>query len=337
MTLTRASRCLVVVLLALASVSLADPESAGPLLRLHPDLPEILDRGWVERLVLFEDVPDLETVQFGRSVWGGVTARLETAGGVYERSLSTEHWAALRLRAEAVLAGEDPPPPPPSEVVPRAWPRVWPEAPPPPAAVPRDHDRDRGPVSIRGQWMAIVEAGARLDVSGFNTYFTPMGSIGISFAYGVTDHLAPILGFYAGFGDMRREFESAWGDGRANAFGFTLTSLYSKGLGERHQVYVEGGGGYHIRSLYWGGAFYDQRTNRWYEGRALEQRDLGWNVRVGWQLRRSRGDRPRLLDVGLGFQSSPADLWLFPDGDTFFEASDRDLWMSLTFRLWDGL
>jgi len=74
-----------------------------------------------------------------------------------------------------------------------------------------------------------------------------------------------------------------------------------------------------------------------YEGRIIEQKDFGWNLRVGWLLSRARGNRPRLLDVGVGIQSSPADPWVFETDDTLFQAAGRDTWITLSFRFWDGL
>ncbi len=164
-----------------------------------------------------------------------------------------------------------------------------------------------------------------------------MGQIGISFGYGVTGSLVPLLGFYAGFGDMRGDFEDAFGDGRTNGFGFTFNTLWRAGLGRRHSLYVEGGGGYHIRSLYWGNAFVDPVSGRIYEGRVIEQRDVGWNARVGWLLARAGGNRPRLLDVGIGVQSMPAEQWVFATDEAMFAAGSRDTWIFLTVRFWDGL
>ena len=198
-------------------------------------------------------------------------------------------------------------------------------------------DLPDGGVPLRGRWLALVEAGMRLNVSSFNTIFSPMGQLGLAFAYGASERVIPCLGFAAGFGDMRGDFEDAFGDGRANTFGFTLTTVLRQPLGERQSVYVEGGGGYFIRSLYWGGAFVDPVTGEITEGRVLEQQNFGWQARVGWLLRRDHPRRPRLLDVGLAVQTSRADPWVYWTDDVRFSATERDTWLILSVRFWDGL
>ncbi|MEZ4387937.1 MAG: hypothetical protein R3D98_10255 [Candidatus Krumholzibacteriia bacterium] len=327
-------------LLALLSVLVGSAAGADPApvpLRLHPELPQVIEGELLDRLALFPDVPDLRRVTFQRAVWGGVIARLETASRVLERHLPAHRWQALRERAALVMAGRPLPPAP--AVVPidtLAPPRVWPEGPPPPAAVPAAV-KQTGITPLAGRWLAVVEAGARVDVTGFNEFFGPMGQIGIAFGYGVTSAIVPQLGFYAGFGNMRADLEDAFGDGRTNGFGFTFNTLLRAQLGRRHSLYAEGGGGYHIRSLYWGNAFLDPGTGRVYEGRVIEQRDFGWNARVGWLLARAGGNRPRLLDVGIGVHSMPADQWFYTTPTAMFEASHRDTWLMLTVRIWDGL
>ena len=49
------------------------------------------------------------------------------------------------------------------------------------------------------------------------------------------------------------------------------------------------------------------------------------------------GNRPRFLDIGVGVHTMPADQWFFATEDLMFEASDRDTWIMLTVRFWDGL
>ena len=190
---------------------------------------------------------------------------------------------------------------------------------------------------LRGEWVALIETGLRLDMSGFNAFFTPMGQIGLAFGYGVTETFLPHLGFHAGFGDMRGDFEDSFGDGRTNVFGFTLATLLRQPVSERGSLYAQVGGGYYIRSLYWGGAFYDPATGRVTEGRVLEQKDFGVSARVGWLLSRPHPSRPRFLDVGLGLETMSADQWAFWNEDAFFEASGHDTWIVLTVRFWDGL
>jgi hypothetical protein len=327
---------LALLTLALSGASTAAATPDDDLVRLHPDLPAHLGPAWIARLDLFPDVAGLRRVVFERAVWGGVVARLGTAGAEYERSLPARRWQLLRERAAAVLAGEPPPLRPSVPDSTRRSDQVWPEGPPPPAA-PARPATPSGYAPVRGRWLAVVEIGARLDVTGFNEFFGPMGQIGVAFAYGVTRYWLPHLGFYAGFGNMRSDFEDAFGDGRTNAFGFTLTSLQRIGLGGRHSLFVEVGGGYHLRSLYWGSAFLDPATGRVYDGQVIEQKDFGWTARVGWQWHRAGGDRPRLLDVGLGVHAMPADQWFFATENAMFEASHRDTWVVLAVRFWDGL
>jgi hypothetical protein len=339
-----------VACLATAPVIAADepwpPAPRSEAIRLHADLPDVLQSDWIERLGLFADVPHLVRVRFGRSDWGSVLARLEIVEPgadlrVVVRSLSGETWRALRERAELVLAGQPPPPPPSAGADagddPLAGVRSWPETPPPPAAPPRLPDVPDGGIPLRGRWLALVEAGMRLNVSSFNSIFSPMGQLGLAFGYGVSERVIPCLGFGAGFGDMRGDFEDAFGDGRANTFGFSLTTLLRQPLGQRQSVYVEGGGGYFIRSLYWGGAFVDPVTGEITEGRVLEQQNFGWLARVGWLLRRDHPRRPRLLDVGLSLQTSRADPWVYWTDDVRFSATERDTWLILSVRFWDGL
>lgn len=324
------------------------PVPEGPALRLHPDLPEVLERDWLERLDLFPEVAGLARVRFGRAPWGGVVARLEVEDPdqglrVLLRSLSGDRWQALTARTAAVLRGETPPllPPEPAPQAGAADPlasvRSWPETPPPPAA-PRPEQRlAGGRVPVRGHWLALVDAGVRVDLTAFNQFFTPMGQIGLAFGYGASERLVPLLGFFAGFGDMRGDFEDAFGDGRSNAFGFTLDLLARHPVGTRQSLYLEGGGGYFIRSLYWGGAFYDPVSGEITEGRVLEQQDFGWTLRVGWLLARDHPRRPRLLDIGVGVQTSTADSWNYWTENESFSAGDRDTWLVVTVRFWDGL
>lgn len=335
LTRGRCSRCwLVVVLLALALA--AGAQESSRVLRLHPDLPETLDRAWIERLGLFPDLPDLERATFSSTAWGGVVARLETPTRTLERNLHSIQVRALDAMVAAALAGE-PVPPWPDVAPPITSGRAWPETAAPPAAPVRELSVARQLVPIEGHWLAMVELGSRLDVTGFNEYFGPQAQIGVAFAHAVVRQVVPALGFYAGFGDMRSDFEDGFGDGRANTFGFVLNLQLRAPLTRRHSLYLEGSGGYHIRSLYWGSAFIDPATGRVREGRALEQSDLGWGLRVGWQLASHAENRPRLFDVGVGVHTMPADQWFFATETAMFEASERDTWVMLTFRLWDGL
>ncbi len=98
------------LLMVVSTVVTATPA----LLRLHPDLPLVLDGPWIERLELFPDVPGLQTVRFQQAVWGGVVARLETAERVLERNLPAPQWQKLKERAAAALAHDPLPPLPQS-------------------------------------------------------------------------------------------------------------------------------------------------------------------------------------------------------------------------------
>ncbi|HPD72003.1 MAG TPA: hypothetical protein PLL30_09530 [Candidatus Krumholzibacteria bacterium] len=340
---------IVAAVLCSARAALAAAPPPGELLRLNPGLPEILDREWLARLDLFTGEVGLVSVRFELAPWGAVLARLELEDPdrgprVIVRNLTSERWQAMQARAAAIMAGETPPPlsperePLPAGEDPLAAVRSWPETPPPPAALPAGQLVARGIAPLGGHWLALVDAGARVNLSGYNQFFTPMAQIGLAFGYSVSSRLVPFLGFHAGFGDMRSDFEDAFGDGRANAFGFTLDTLVRLPVSERHSLYVEGGGGYFIRSLYWGGLFVDPRTGTVSEGRVLEQQNFGWNLRAGWLVARDHPRRPRFIDVGVGLQTSRADPWIFwTDEPATFEATGRDTWILLTVRFWDGL
>ncbi len=374
--------CAAVVLLAAGARASWPPPAAEPAVRLHAQLPDVLDRDWLDRLGLFPQLAGVQRARFERAVWGGLLVRLEIADPqapqglrVVVRNLPRDHWDALRRRAAAILAGEEAPPAPvypldrpqasdaadagaapggepgdepaapaDPEVAdagfrgdPLAGLRAWPEIAPPPAALPRDLLPTFGPVPWRGRWLALIDVGARMNVTGFNSFFTPMGQVGIAFGRGVSAQLVPLLGFYAGFGDMRSAVEDVYGEGRSNAFGFTLATLLRQHVSDRHAVYLEGGGGYHIRSLYWGSVFYDPRSGQYLQGRVLEQQDWGWQVRVGWLQNRAHASRPRLLDVGFGVQSSVAERWALRSGDDLLVGAGRDTWLVLSIRFWDGL
>ncbi len=321
------------------------PETAAVL--LHQDLPETLDRAWIERLDLFPGVAGLQSVRFGQAPWGSVLARLEVSedGGevrIIVRSLAGETWRELQQRAQLVAAGEPLPPRAPvveePDVDPLAEARAWPETPPPPSApLAAASGPTGGPVPVRGKWLALVEAGVRTNVSSFETFFTPMGQVGVAFAYGASERFLPGVSFGAGFGDMQSDFEDEFGDGRANSFSVTLTALLRQPIASRHSLYVEGGGGFFLRSLFWGGSFYNPTTGDVTQGRVVEQSDFGWTARVGWMLSRNHPRRPRFLDVGLGFQSSSADPWIFTGAEKTYFASGRDTWVFLTVRFWDGI
>ncbi len=296
---------------------------------LHPDLPAVLDQAWLERLAIF---PEASSARFARTAWGGMVAVLDETR---VRALPDSEWNALRARATAVLAGEEVPPLPPLAAAPS---RTWPEVPlaetvtvaPTPAA-------PAGYPALAGQWQAVLEAGVRSNVTSFDEFFTPMGTLGVGFGYPVADRLATLLTFSAGFGDMRGDFEESFGDGRANTFAFSLGLLMRQPFSRRASFYVEVDGGYYIRSLMWGGAFYDPVSGEVTDGAVLEQQDWGGGVRAGVMLQRRHPDKARFVDIGVTLQTSQADLWDFWTQEQRFTADGRDTWVSLTVRFWDGI
>ena len=323
----KASYAFLAMVLVLPAVASAQSD-----VRLHPELPEVLDRTWLERLAIF---PEASRAHFTRAAWGGIVVVLDETR---LRALPDSEWQALRARAAAVLAGEVPAatttPPPPAAGALRAWPEVPLSAtailaPPPqtPAGYP----------ALAGRWQAVLEAGVRSNVTSFDEFFTPMGTIGVGFGYPFANRLAALLNFAAGFGDMRGDFEESFGDGRANTFAFNLGLVLRQPLSRRTSFYVEADGGYYIRSLMWGGVFLDPVTGEVSEGAVLEQQAWGGGVRAGLLLQREHPDKPRFLDIGVSLQTSQAELWDFWTEEQRFTADERDTWVSLTVRFWDAI
>jgi hypothetical protein len=319
-------KVLVLVLLLPAAIASAQGD-----VRLHPDLPDVLDRAWLDRLAVF---PDASSVRFTRAAWGGVVAILDETR---QRELADSEWNDLRARAVAVLAGQTLLPPVPLPA-PSGGLHAWPEVPLSSAAIAAPPRRaPAGYPALAGRWQALLEAGVRSDVTSFDEFFTPMGTIGVGFAYPVTNRLAALLNFSAGFGNMRSDFEASFGDGRANTFAFNLGVLMRQPLSQRASFYLEADGGYYIRSLMWGGAFYDPVSGEVTDGLVLEQQDWGGGLRAGLLLQRKHPDKPRFLDIGVSLQTTPADRWDFWTPEQRFVADDRDTWVSLTFRFWDAI
>ncbi len=216
--------------------------------------------------------------------------------------------------------------------------RTWPEVPlaetailaPPPKA-------PAGYPALAGRWQALLEAGVRSNITSFDEFFTPMGTIGVGFGYPVASRMIALLNFSAGFGDMRGDFEESFGDGRANTFAFNLGLVLRQPLSRRASFYVEADGGYYIRSLMWSGVFYDPVSGEVSEGAVLEQQNWGGGVRAGLLLQREHPDKPRFLDIGVSLQTSQAELWDFWTDEQRFTADDRDTWVSLTVRFWDAI
>jgi hypothetical protein len=299
---------------------------------LHPDLPVVLDRGWLERLEVF---PDATSARFARTAWGGMVAILDEDR---LRMLPDSEWVALRARAAAVVAGGAVPPAPAPAPAVIGDLRAWPEVPLDAAAVaapPRQ--APAGYPALAGRWQALIEAGVRSNVTSFDEFFTPMGTIGVGFGYPFTNHAAALLNFAAGFGNMRGDFEESFGDGRANTFSFNLGLLTRQPVSRRTSLYAEVDGGYYIRSLMWGGAFYNQTTGEVNDGLVLEQQNWGVGVRAGVLLQRAHPDKPRFVDIGLSLQTSRADRWDFWTDEQRFTADERDTWLSLTVRFWDAI
>jgi hypothetical protein len=320
-------------LLALVFLLPATTASAQVDVRLHPDLPDVLDRAWLDRLAVF---PDASSVRFVRTAWGGIVAVLDETR---QRALPDSEWNALRAQAAAVVAGEAVPPPSPSPSPAKVGSLcAWPEVPlsetailAPPRLAPAGYP------ALAGHWQAVLEAGVRSNVTSFDEFFTPMGTIGVGFGYPFADRVAALLNFSAGFGDMRGDFEESFGDGRANTFAFSLGLLLRQPVSRRASLYVEADGGYYIRSLMWGGAFNDAVTGEVTDGLVLEQQNWGGGLRAGVLLQRKHPDKPRFLDIGVGLQTTPADRWDFWTEERRFTADERDTWVSLTVRFWDAI
>lgn len=298
---------------------------------LRPGLPVELDAGWLQRLQIF---PQAETVRFERAPWGGMVAVIDDTT---LRAFTDSEWAALQARADSALTGGTVVPwpgPPPVTGGLHAWPEI-PLADTAIAAPPPQAPAGYPPLS--GRWQALLEAGVRDNVTSFDQFFTPMGTVGVGFGYPFSNHAAALLNFAAGFGDMRGDFEESFGDGRANTFAFDLGLLLRQPFSPRASFYVEVDGGYYIRSLMWGGVFYDPISGEYANGLVLEQQNWGGGLRAGVLLQRAHPNKPRFLDVGLGVQTTAADPWDFGTDTRRFTADGRDTWVSLTVRFWDAI
>jgi hypothetical protein len=109
-------------------------------------------------------------------------------------------------------------------------------------------------------------------------------------------------------------------------------------LGRRTQFYASGAYGYFIRSMQWGGLFYDPYYGSYSNGYVLEQQDWGLGVRAGVQVLKRDTRKARFLDIGLSVQTSPAQTWrYYEDLSRPFEAGGHDTWVTLSFRFGEGL
>ncbi len=342
-----------VMLLVLTSLLVPVPavadESPRPV-RLHAALPDTLDAATVTRFMLFPDLEQVQQVYFVPAPWGGYLARIQVRRDgkpvLLERSVPLTRWRDLQERVAAVLAGGRPvigTTPDPAEEPAAGDPggdriRTWPETPLPPT-IPRarpEVENDVPPVKLHGHWLAILELGYRHNVTDFREYFTDMGMIGVAFGWALGEHLVPHFGVEIGFGDIQRDFEGIAGDGRANSYAFVLGLLSKVSVNRNSQFYCSGAGGYFIRSLQWGDPF--AYGSYYYDtGYTLEQQDWGFEFRVGFMKRKGGGTKPRFWDLGVSIQTSIAETWEYYENDQHFFAGDRDTWLTLAFRLWDGI
>ncbi len=218
--------------------------------------------------------------------------------------------------------------------------RVWPEVPLPPV-----QPRRRAPVDtararyqeLGGRWYLILEAGYKHDVTDFREFFTDQGMFGVSWGR-MFGRLMPFFGMEIGFGDLQDDFEKLAGNGRGNTYNFELGLLIRQPLGRRTQFYVSGAYGYFIRSMQWGGLFYDPYYGSYSNGYVLEQQDWGVGLRAGIQLQRRDRRKARFWDLGLSVHTSPAQTWhYFEDAAHPFEAGGHDTWVTLSLRFGEGL
>jgi hypothetical protein len=194
--------------------------------------------------------------------------------------------------------------------------------------------------SLSGRWFVLLEAGYRHNISDFQEYFTDMGLLAVSWGrmYG---QLMPFLAMEVGFGDITDDFEAIAGDGRSNVYNFALGLMARQPLSGRTQFYVSGAYGYFIRSLQWGGAFFNPTLGTISNGFVLEQQDWGAAFRVGLFLQRQTARKPRFIDIGVGLQTTRADEWAYVDDlespTIRLRAADRDTWITLSIRFGDSL
>ena len=223
--------------------------------------------------------------------------------------------------------------PPPDRI------RVWPEVPLPanlPRALPRDSLARAGYRPLAGRWFLMLEAGYKRNLTDFRDFFTDMGMFGITWGR-MVGRLMPFFAMEVGFGDLKDDFEDLAGDGRSNTYAFSAGLLARQPLSRRTSFYVSGAYGYFIRSLQWGGFFYNPYYGTYTEGFVLEQQDWGYALRAGVQIQRASRKKPRFLDIGIGLHSTPAEEWFYFDETHQFRATKRDTWLILSFRFGEGI
>jgi hypothetical protein len=362
--MTRSARplllaCLAMVLLGVPAARAQEPVDPAPAVRLHPALGDTLRPPELARLDLFQDVEGLRAVVFHPAPWGGYMARLVIGRGgaleVRERNVPSRQWQAWREQAEQILSDRTETPPAPAspappavapapaetDTLPPAAPtrlRVWPEVPLPPQR-PRVLPADSVILSLPSldrHWYLLLEVGYRRNITDFREFFTDMGMLAMTTGY----LYGPVMPFFAmefGFGDLQDDFEGLAGDGRANTYSFSFGLLGRAPLSDRTAFYLSGSYGYFIRSLQWGGVFYNPRLNTYSNGVVLEQQDWGLGLRAGVQIQRRTRGKARFYDIGVGLQTSVAQEWNFYDADRSFRADDRDTWLTLSIRFGESL
>jgi len=336
----------------------AEPSAPESPVRLHPQLADCLQAAEAARFGLFQDVEGLQAVVFYPAPWGGYLARLEVvtpAGVVWrERNVSTSTWRQWQARVAALLAGapalpdstadgvapaDTLPPdiPPPADRI-----RVWPEVPLPPA-LPRVAPADTLPLAIQpmsGRWFVLLEVGYRHNTSEFGRYFSDEGMFALTWGR-MLGRVMPFFALDVGFGDITKAYESITADGRANTYGFALGLLVRQPLSERVQFYASGAGGYFIRSLQWGGTFYDPYTGTYASGLVQEQQDWGTAFRLGFLVQRKSRDKARFIDIGVSLQTTRADEWIDEfdgiDPPVKLRAAGPDTWLTISVRFGDNL
>jgi hypothetical protein len=217
--------------------------------------------------------------------------------------------------------------------------RVWPEVPLPPARAATRPDRAAKSLypGFADRWLTLLEAGYRHPISSFDAFFTGMAQFGLAFARTFGERFIPYGSFTIGFGDIKRDFEDIAGEGRSNVYSFALGTILRQPVGRKTFAYAGVEGGFYARLLQWGGLFQDPFTGRTTDGYVLEQQDFGWSVRLGIALQRPNTEKVRVWDLGIAYQTSPAERWAYHSDGKSFLGDGRDAWLVISLRFWDTL
>ena len=330
--------------LMLLMTALAGPLSAVPtetVLVLGDAVGEVVDAAEAERWGLFRDLPDLSQIVFVRTAAGAVWARVTLPGAdgpvLRERNVPGDIWSSWQASlaaSEAVTATLTPPPPG----------RVWPETALRPEQI---QPKIEVPVVPPGEavladtWVMLLDLGYKHSTTHFGDYFTDMVMVDMAVGYAVGERLTPFLGFQAGFGDLKDDFEDIAGDGKSAIYSFELGARVSAPLTPRLDATASLAGGYYMRSLRWGGTVFLGPYGYVQGGAAVREfSDWGGSLRLGFQYAMSAPDgRARYLDVGLRLERYAADRIVLSDPDTgaALLADDHDLWAGLTVGIVFGL